>query len=130
MTKRRPSGFPWADAACGAVVVALTVAHLSYYFPRVVDDLFISLRFAENLAHGRGIVYNPGERVEGYSSPLWMFFQSVGLLFGFEGVTWTKAPRLRVPLRPRMRPSIASRETSSTSKEPARVGPASFVCGQ
>jgi arabinofuranosyltransferase len=75
----------------GAVVIgALALAHVGYYFPRVVDDLFISLRFAESFAAGRGIVFNAGEHVEGYSSPLWMFLQAIGLFVGFEGVTWTK----------------------------------------
>ena len=36
-----------------------------------VDDSFISLRFAENWANGSGLVFNPGERVEGYSNFLW-----------------------------------------------------------
>lgn len=83
------------DSAAGFLLAAatfvLTVAHVAYYFPRVVDDLFISLRYAENLAHGRGAVFNPGERVEGVSSPLWMFLQSFGFVLGFEGITWTKA---------------------------------------
>src|SRR5262245_33211087 len=37
-----------------------------------VDDIFISMRFAANLAKGRGPVFNPGERVEGFSTPLWV----------------------------------------------------------
>jgi hypothetical protein len=37
------------------------------------DDLFISLRYARNLADGLGAVYNVGERVEGYTTPLWVF---------------------------------------------------------
>jgi len=73
-----------------AVVVTLTAAHLFYYLPRVVDDLFISLRYAENLVHGRGLVYNVGERVEGFSSPLWAFLQALGLALHVEGVLWTK----------------------------------------
>ena len=81
---------PWALRIPAALIVLLTCAHLAYYFPRVVDDLFISLRFAENLAHGRGAVYNVGERVEGYSGPLWMLLQSVGFLLRIDGVTWTK----------------------------------------
>jgi hypothetical protein len=35
------------------------------------DDAFISFRYAENLARGQGLVFNPGERVEGYTNPLW-----------------------------------------------------------
>ena len=76
--------------AVAAIVAIGTLAHVAYYFPRVVDDLFISLRYAENLALGRGAVYNVGERVEGYSGPLWMLLQSVGFLLRIDGVTWTK----------------------------------------
>ena len=43
-----------------------------------VDDTFIPFRFAENLAAGRGLVFNPGERVEGYSNFLWTL--TLGLL--------------------------------------------------
>ena len=72
------------------VVAFVTLTHLAYYFPRVVDDAFISLRFAENLANGNGAVYNLSERIEGYSGPSWMLLQSLGLAVGAEGVTWTK----------------------------------------
>jgi hypothetical protein len=71
-------------------VAALTLLHLVYYGPRVVDDLFISLRYGENLIHGRGLVYNVGERVEGFSSPSWALLQSIGLALRIEGVLWTK----------------------------------------
>lgn len=37
-------------------------------FLRPVDDAYISYRYAENLAHGFGLEYNPGERVEGGTS--------------------------------------------------------------
>jgi arabinofuranosyltransferase len=37
-----------------------------------VDDGFIVLRYTSNLLDGQGLVYNPGERVEGFSSPLWI----------------------------------------------------------
>jgi arabinofuranosyltransferase len=37
----------------------------------VCDDTFITLRYARNLATGNGLVFNPHERVEGFSSPLW-----------------------------------------------------------
>ncbi len=35
------------------------------------DDAMISMRYAFNLAHGHGLVWNVGERVEGYTNPLW-----------------------------------------------------------
>ena len=68
----------------------VSLLHLVYYAPRIVDHAFISLRFAENLANGHGAVFNAGERVEGYSGPSWMLLQALGLRVGFEGVTWTK----------------------------------------
>lgn len=36
------------------------------------DDAFISFRYAEHLARGAGMTFNPGERVEGASNLLWV----------------------------------------------------------
>lgn len=41
----------------------------TYYV--LFDDAMISMRYAYNLAHGNGMVWNPGERVEGITNPLW-----------------------------------------------------------
>lgn len=35
------------------------------------DDAFITMRAVDNLIHGRGFVYNAGERVLGFTNPLW-----------------------------------------------------------
>jgi len=48
----------------------------------MLDDAFISFRYAENLAHGHGLVYNLGERVEGYTNFLWTIILSIFHLFG------------------------------------------------
>lgn len=40
----------------------------------VCDDAFISFRYADNLVAGHGLVWNPGERVEGFSNLLWTLF--------------------------------------------------------
>ena len=40
------------------------------------DDAFISYRYAQNFAHGDGLVFNPGERVEGYSNLLYILILS------------------------------------------------------
>ncbi len=39
----------------------------------LVDDAYISMRYARNWAEGLGPFYNPDERVEGYTNFLWMF---------------------------------------------------------
>ena len=40
------------------------------------DDAMISMRYAHNLANGQGFVWNPGERVEGYSNFLWTLYMA------------------------------------------------------
>jgi hypothetical protein len=42
-----------------------------------VDDAWISLRYARNLVEGHGLVFNPGERVEGYTHPLWVLLDAI-----------------------------------------------------
>jgi hypothetical protein len=39
----------------------------------VCDDAYITLRTADNLLHGYGLTWNPGERVQAFTHPLWMF---------------------------------------------------------
>lgn len=41
------------------------------------DDAMVSMRYAWNLAHGNGLVWNPGERVEGITNPLWVGFMAL-----------------------------------------------------
>ena len=45
---------------------------LAYISRFLTDDAFISFRYARNLLEGHGLVWNPGERVEGYSNFLWV----------------------------------------------------------
>jgi arabinofuranosyltransferase len=47
-----------------------------------VDDAYISYRYAWNLVQGHGLVYNPGERVEGYTNFLWTLLAAGALLLG------------------------------------------------
>ena len=51
----------------------------------LVDDAYISARYARNLVQGYGLVYNRGEaleRVEGYSNFLWVLLLALGLKLG------------------------------------------------
>ncbi len=51
-------------------LLTLAVAGIGLYIYRAfyVDDAYISLRFCYNLINGDGLVWNPGERVEGYTN--------------------------------------------------------------
>ncbi len=46
------------------------------------DDAYISYRYAENLFHGNGLVFNPGEKIEGYSSLLYALMVTPAFLLG------------------------------------------------
>jgi hypothetical protein len=61
-----------------------------YYTPYVVDDAFISMRYARNLVEGEGLVYNPGERVEGYSNFLWVMASAALQACGLPALTGLK----------------------------------------
>lgn len=51
----------------------------TYYI--LFDDAMISMRYAYNLAHGLGWVWNAGEYVEGFTNPLWVAYMAFFHLF-------------------------------------------------
>lgn len=53
------------------LLLAGAAAWMAYLAVYQVDDAFIVYRYATNLAHGNGLVFNPGERVEGVTCFLW-----------------------------------------------------------
>ena len=63
-----------------SVILIILLLHINY-LRFVCDDAFISFRYAKNLVEGHGLVYNIGERVEGYTNFLWTI-----LLSGFMGL--------------------------------------------
>lgn len=73
----------------GAIALGAVVHAASYDF--VADDAFIALRYARSLIENGELAYNPGERVEGFTSPLWVFSTA---LFGLFGVSLPAAARL------------------------------------
>ena len=74
--------------------VALLAAELYLLDGRLglpLDDGWIHLQFARNLAAGSGLTYNPGERVTGSTSPLWTALLSIGFLVRLSPLWWAKA---------------------------------------
>ena len=69
-----------------AVVIGTLLALRSA--PFLKDDAYIFLRYADNLASGRGPVFNPGgEIVEGFSSPMWLgMVTGLRLMVGRQGL--------------------------------------------
>lgn len=58
------------------------------------DDAFIALRYADNLAHGRGLSWNPGEPVEGYSSFVMVVLLAGLMRLGIDGLAAARAVSL------------------------------------
>lgn len=53
-----------------AVIGALIILATSWYWNYSQDDVYITYRYARNLATGYGLVFNPGEQVLGTTTPL------------------------------------------------------------
>lgn len=87
---------PTADASSGGRAIGRAIAAAAVAFGVVraaslawtSDDAYISFRYARNLADGLGLVYNAGERVEGYTNFLWTLWCALGLRLGFAAERW------------------------------------------
>jgi hypothetical protein len=86
---RAPGQRPLELVAVALAAVACVLHALHYNF--VADDAFIAARYARNLAEGNGLVFQPGEAVEGFTSPLWVLW--LGLL-GAIGADYVTTMRL------------------------------------
>ena len=62
--------------------VAVFVFDFWRYAGYLIDDTYISLRYAKNLVDGLGLVFNPGERVEGYTNFLFVLLGAAALRLG------------------------------------------------
>jgi arabinofuranosyltransferase len=67
------------QVAALVVIVLGYVAHFRLLEARIQDDAYISFRYARHLATGQGLVWNVGERVEGYTNFLWTLLMAIPL---------------------------------------------------
>lgn len=86
-----PSGSRrWLLLVLVLAAMAISVAtSLSYDFTQ--DDAYISFRYAANFIAGNGLVYNLGERVEGYTNFLWVMIMALGK--GMLGIDYLDSTR-------------------------------------
>ena len=84
------------------------------------DDGFIGFRYVQNALAGHGFVYNPGERVEGYTNFLWVALLAAGARLGaspeslaiplsmvFTAGLWAAVARLAIDTSPTRSRSVA-----------------------
>ncbi len=66
----------WLVAAAAGSLIYVVLVAVAFGF--VIDDTFISMRYADNLARFGELVWNQGEaaKVEGYSNLLWILFMA------------------------------------------------------
>src|SRR5687768_16592700 len=57
--------------ALGAMFLAFTYVFLANAW--LGDDAYITFRVVWNFLHGYGLTFNPDERVQAYTHPLWTF---------------------------------------------------------
>jgi hypothetical protein len=71
------------------LIIAIFVVHaISLNFTQ--DDAFISYRYVKNFINGHGLVFNPGERVEGYTNFLWIIILSIFARLGLDMIIVSK----------------------------------------
>jgi hypothetical protein len=66
-----------------AAIGAVWVYHCTH-FQFVQDDSFITFRYVRNLVSGHGLVWNAGERVEGYTTFFWTVLLAFPALVGLD----------------------------------------------
>jgi hypothetical protein len=74
-----------AHLAWLGLALALALFWLEFAEPlSQLDDAYISYRYARNWLLGRGLVFNPGEYVEGVTNLGWVWLLAGGMRLGFE----------------------------------------------
>jgi hypothetical protein len=82
----------WVLTVLGLAVLVAGFVFLAFQVKDwMLDDAFISFRYAENLVRGDGLVYNPGERVEGYTNFLWTLILSAAHALGADTTASSRA---------------------------------------
>jgi arabinofuranosyltransferase len=68
-------------------VLAVILYYYSKTFDFIQDDSFITFRYVKNFTEGNGLVFNIGERVEGYTCFLWVILLSGVKSLGFNFIS-------------------------------------------
>ena len=71
-------------------LLLLTRGMLWWHQPFASEDAYITFRYAGELASGDGLVYNPGERVMGFTSLPWTLWCALGIVLRVDPVGWSR----------------------------------------
>ena len=72
--------------------VLVIVTRLAFWIiePLAAEDAYITFRYAVRFAEGHGLTYNDGERVMGFTSPLWTLWCALGAAVLRDPVFWAR----------------------------------------
>jgi arabinofuranosyltransferase len=73
-----------SDRLLTAIKIGFVVVGLYAVVSRLwaAEDAYITFRYIDNLLHGYGLVYNIGDRVEGFTHPLWLILVTIPAALG------------------------------------------------
>lgn len=75
-----PAEYRWLSFLVPSILLVLGILVVLEF---VKDDAYISFRYAHNFVKGKGLVFNPGDRLEGFTNFLWTM-----LMVPFEALGW------------------------------------------
>ncbi len=85
---------PWGPFFIPLLLLAITRFVVWVQIPGGAEDAYITYRFSRNLAEGHGLVYNLGERVMGFSSPVWVVWNALGQWVTHQPLLWSRVTAL------------------------------------
>lgn len=111
---------PWVAYGGGTAPLFVLASH---FWPFTVDDTFITLRYARNVASGVGLVWNEGESpAEGYTSLLWTLLTAPPHWFTSDAVRVAKLGSFMATIGTLAATAgLVSELTRDVERRPARV---------
>src|SRR4030095_12220478 len=90
-TQQKTKQAPQFDTSKIAYTALAVSAFILYYYSKsfdfIQDDAFITFRYVKNFAEGDGLVFNIGDKVEGYTCFLWVMLLSLVKKLGFNFIS-------------------------------------------
>lgn len=90
-TSDAPQVWPRIIFWLGAAIAGAAIVSQAWYFNWKLDDAYISFVYARNWVEGHGVVFNVGEKVEGYTCFLWVALMALGIWLGVDVERWSTA---------------------------------------
>lgn len=84
--------FSRRDTVVFCILAGLVPMIYALFTGQIWEDFFITFKFSQNLCEGKGLVYEPGVRVHGFTSPLGVLLPALGYLLtgcrSYLGAIW------------------------------------------